>query len=76
MCKVAGIDTIVLKQTEEVAYRIDDRSHKAADTADLHKTITHTYETNATKHIAPKSYTATRTATASATSSALRRTST
>lgn len=58
VCQVARVDTIILKQTEEVAYRIDDRLHKATDTADLHQSVTNANQAYATKKIAPEPDTA------------------
>jgi hypothetical protein len=63
MRQVACVDTIVLKQTKQVAYWIDNWLHKAADTADTRESITDTRQAYATEDVAPKTDTARRTAT-------------
>ena len=58
MRQVACIDTIILKQTKEVAYRINYWLHKATDTANARQSITDTRQAYATKDVAPKTNTA------------------
>ena len=54
MRQVACINTVILKQTKEVAYRIDNWLHKATDTANARQSITDTCQAYATKDVAPK----------------------
>ena len=58
VCQVARVDTIILKQAKEAAYRVNYRAHKATDTADLHQSITCADQAYATNDVAPKSETA------------------